>query len=136
MASTLDLFNTQVNNLLESLYKTFPHMTHIGVLQSQLEITLMVNPRKVYTGFAKYVYPHKEEIMSKNENYFLEDNVEIKEDYLSSTLKLKELWSTVLTHENKETIWSYFQVFIVLAERIMKEDSTNHKGMLSNSAVI
>ena len=122
MAKKLDLFNLQVNNLLESLYKTFPHLTHIGVLQSQLEIALMINPRRVYTGFSKYVYPHKEEIMNKNEVYFLEDNVEVKEDYLSSALKLKELWITELSKENKETVWSYLQVLIVLAEQIMKED--------------
>ena len=49
--------------------------------------------------------------------FFLGDNVGVKEDYLSNAIHLTDLWKTKLSKENKEVVWKYFQVMIIIADK-------------------
>ena len=66
--------------------------------------------------------------MNKKEEYFLEDNNSIDREFkendisLTKVINFKNLWLKT-SEENKEAIWKYFQVLIVLSERWFKENS-------------
>lgn len=114
-------FNKQISSFLENLQKILPNERDIKVFQAQLDTALMITPKIVLSSFIEHVYPHKAEILAKNEKFFLEEgNVDIEEDYLSHAIHLKSLWQNKLTKENKEVVWKYLQVLVVLAEKTMK----------------
>lgn len=110
-------FNKQVKNLLSDLKRIFPQRKEISIGQAQLETALMVNQRVVIDSFIKYVYPFKDQIQKKDEHFFLKPGNVGEDDYISEALQLRELWKNELRPENKDMLWKYFQVLIVLAER-------------------
>jgi hypothetical protein len=115
----LIVFNKQLNKFLEALQKILPNDLSIKTARSQISSAIFVSPKKVLEQFIKHVFPFKNKIMEKDESYFLETEEKtfgIKEDNLSEALQLKNIWKT-LRKENKEMIWTYFQVLIVLAEK-------------------
>jgi len=82
----------------------------------------MMNKKLLLESFIQYVYPFKDQIMNKDEDFFLQgDNVGVDQDYMSHAIHLKDLWQTKLRPENKEVVWKYFQVMIVLAEKAVVE---------------
>jgi hypothetical protein len=51
----------------------------------------------------------------------LGEDLGIEENQIERAIHLKKLWKENLTDENKEVVWKYFQVMIVLAERIINK---------------
>ena len=110
-------FNKIVNKFLTDLQSILPEEKDITILKSQIAVATMIFEGKVLTSFIETVYPFKEHIMNKNEDFFLGDEVSDKKDYLSEALHLEDLWKNKLSDENKEVVWKYFQVMTVLAEK-------------------
>lgn len=116
----LSRFNSQVEKFLEHLHKILPNNKSISATRSQIISAQFITPTLVIDSFIKYVYPYKNKIMNKDESFFLEKDEKelgIEQDYLSHAIHLKELWNGKLLEENKNTIWKYFQVLILLAEK-------------------
>lgn len=68
--------------------------------------------------FIIYILPHKEEIDTGNENFFL--TYELKSTDLSSKImknifEFKNIWST-LTNENKETVVNYMKYLCSISQ--------------------
>ena len=59
--------------------------------------------------------------MEKNEDFFLGNNLSEKQDYMSEAIHLTEIWKSKLSPENKNIVWKYFQVMIVLAEKSLND---------------
>lgn len=110
-------FNKIVNNFLDELQQILPEEKDIVIFKSQVDITIMINPNKILNSFIKYVYPYKQNIMEKNESFFLGDGVSIQQDYMSNAIHLTDLWKTKLSDTNKEIVWKYFQVMTIIAEK-------------------
>lgn len=110
-------FNKIVDKFLTDLQSILPEEKDITILKSQIAVTTMLFEGKVLQSFIETVYPFKEHIMSKNEDFFLGDEISDKKDYLSEALHLSDLWKNKLSENNKEIIWKYFQVMTVLAEK-------------------
>ena len=76
------------------------------------------------TLFKTYVTEkYKTQILEKNEEFFMENKFEeeksnIKNDNYADDLikQLKEHWS-MIDEKNKDIIWKYFQVLVVLSEK-------------------
>lgn len=117
MSKAVSRFNKQVRNLLGDLKKIFPQRKEISIGEAQMETALMINERVVLDSFIKYVYPFKGQILKKEEQFFLKPGNVGEDDYLSEALQLRDLWQNALRPENKEMLWKYFQVLILLAER-------------------
>jgi len=113
-------FNKIVDKFLNELQTILPDEKNIIIFQSQISVAIMVDPNKILKSFIKYGYPHKNHILAKNEDFFLGDKMNIKQDYLSEAIHLKELWKNKLSNENKEVVWKYFQVMTLLAEKSIK----------------
>ena len=110
-------FNNIIDNFLDELQKILPGEKDIIIFRSQLDITKMITPSKILESFLKFVYPYKQQILERNESFFLGDNVGVKEDYLSNAIHLTDLWKTKLSKEKKEVVWKYFQVMIIIADK-------------------
>jgi len=120
MDNNVSKFNKMVDLFLDDLYKILPSEKNIPIFQSQLGLALMLNKKKVLTEFIIHAYPFKEHIMSKNESFFLGNGIAEKKDYMTESIHLTELWKTKLSDSNKEIVWKYFQVLILLAEKTIK----------------
>jgi hypothetical protein len=121
--SNLGKFNKTIDdfakNLLEALGE-HPYSHDIQSYKNKLETLIKVNPRKVLEGFMLKVYPYKMEIMSKDERFFLRrdySNDLNGQNEIIESLKIKEIWENDASENVKKTIWTYFQVLIILAEQ-------------------
>ena len=122
--STLTAFNTQLDRLLENLINYFPENDNFKNFQTIFSLLKTTNPRKIMSLFKTYVTDkYKTQILDKNEEFFMENKFEeeksnIKNDNYADDLikQLKEHWS-MIDEKNKEIIWKYFQVLVVLSEK-------------------
>ena len=91
--------------------------------KEQLNLLCKFNVRKSIEYFKNTVYIYKEQIVNKDENYFIKktynediEGLEYDTEWtLDQVLNLKELWGQ-LDDNNKETIWIYFNVLIKITE--------------------
>jgi len=122
--SHLNAFLNQLEGFVNEMLVVFPNDTDFKVLSNSIGLLRKTNPRSILTLFFTSILPYKKYIMSKDENFFLihefiEDDTTVdieKNDIIDMTNKLRVLWSN-LTDVNKEMIWKYFQVLILLGER-------------------
>ncbi len=134
--SHLTKFNTQVDHLIKKLLDIVVDKDlsrDLKIFNEKYKIVRSTNPKIILQAFLKYIYPYKDQIMNKEEKFFLGDEIdddlnkkknEIIQDsgqsqefILTKALHLKELWKNHLSPTNKEVIWKYFQVLIILCER-------------------
>jgi len=118
---SLTRFHTQVDNFLEAMQKLFPDRKEIKVVESQMELAKMVNPTIVVDSFIKFVLPYKAKIMKEDEDFFLNEDLGVENDYLSHAMHMKDIWKEKLRPENRSTIWKYFKVLILLSEKFQTE---------------
>lgn len=110
-------FNKTINKFLEELQKILPNEKDITIFQSQIDVTLMFDESKVLKSFIQFVLPYRKQILEKDENFFLGNNVGIEKDYMSKAIHLTNLWKNKLSDNNKIIVWKYFQVLIILADK-------------------
>jgi len=128
--SILTAFNTQVQNLIDDLKNLYPNEKDINLFREKFKLVKFANPRIIIENFIVYVYPYKEFIMNKNEKYFIEEDNSINRECdkneisLTKVINFKKLWEKT-SDKNKDAIWKYFQVLIILAERWFKENAIN-----------
>lgn len=120
-------FYKTVDNFVGALRKILPQDTALADAQADLLLVKTLSRRVILKSFVRYVYPYKKQIMKKDESFFLGNSSKVKEDYLTKALKLKELWIEKLCPQNKEVVWTYFKVLVILSERAMTEIS-KHDG--------
>lgn len=121
--SNIKKFNLTIDNLVNDIISVFPNYQYLQVFKEKFNLLIKYNVRKPIEFFKDGVYNFKEEILSKNEQFFIkkdykEDVQQLQYDSkwsLDQVLNLKELWSQ-LNDENKEVIWTYFSVLIKLVE--------------------
>ncbi len=74
--------------------------------------------------FLAEVLPFKEQIMNKDESYFLqienkvEDKIDGDQKVLTEILRLKDIYSS-LDEQSRSEVWNYFQALVVLSEEYM-----------------
>jgi hypothetical protein len=133
--SSLSRFNSQLENLLNDLSDTFPDFMDIKIFREKYYLAKSANPKMIILIFLKYIYPYKEHILERNEDFFLSDsltdnitnNKDIQNELgtdndfiLTKALNLKTLWNK-MNEQHKETLWTYFRVLVVLCEKYVKE---------------
>lgn len=121
--STLTAFNTQLERLVKDLITYFPESKDFKLFESSFLLLKQANPRKILELYKVHILcKYKQYILDKNESFFLQNDyndVIAKNDNNYAELlmhRLKDNWSSI-DDKNKETIWKYFQVLVVLAEK-------------------
>jgi hypothetical protein len=118
------VFSVQTINLMKTLSKRFPNDKDIQLGLSALEKLKMINKKKIIEIFVLYCYKFREDVMTKNHNFFLnrdfisedlEENGD-KEYGMQLMVNLKKHWSE-LDENEKESIWKYLQVLMSLSDK-------------------
>ena len=112
-------FINQTDNLVSELLYFCPNDKNIKIYSEKFNIAKKIDPEKIFDRFLYYVYYYKEEIMNKNDDFFLKKSKNVEESY--NILNLTEQWKTQLDDEQKDKIWIYFKFLIMLSDRIIKK---------------
>jgi len=124
--STKQVLLTQIDNFINELCAIFQNNGEMLLFREKYNMVRGVNSNLVIEYFITYIYPFKKNIMNKEESFFLDGGgqEELKD---KSGLKfrdsIKTLWITQLSEENKEIIWKYFKIFILLCEKYIVENT-------------
>jgi hypothetical protein len=126
--STLTRFNNTIDCLIDSLIDGYSHHEYFGkelrLTKEKFTLLRKTNPAKVIEGFLVKVYPYKKQIMEEDDEFFIQksyDGDTKNEGNLVKVLKIKELWDTEIDGNTKQTLFNYFKVLIVLAEKYVAE---------------
>lgn len=119
------VFLQQTDNFIKELCTIFPENNEILLLGEKYGWIRNANSTLILEYFIKFIYPHKDQIMKQDENFFLNGGgqEELKDN---SGLKLrdsiKNMWLLKMSDENKEIVWKYFKIFIILCEKYILEN--------------
>lgn len=123
--SVKHVFLQQTDNFINELSNIFPNNGEITLLKEKYFLIRSANSKLILEYFVQFVFPFKNQIVNQDEKFFLlgGGQEEIKH---TSGLKfrdnIKNLWINKMSDENKEIIWQYFKMFIILSEKYILEN--------------
>ena len=124
MTTNLSKFNEQILNFLQEMSSLFPEDKKLSTFYHTVEMMKKMNPREIMNQFRDYVTPFRQQILSRDESFFLQSDFSDKvvdNNSISEMLRVKHIWNSGrLTAKDKECIWNYFKVFIYLIDREYK----------------
>jgi hypothetical protein len=115
----------QIDNFIQELCTIFPTNGEILIFNEKYLVIRKANSNLIIEYFIQYVFPHKKRILEQDETFFLEGGgqEELKD---TSKLKfrdnLKNLWMGNMSQENKDIVWKYFKIFVILCEKYIVEN--------------
>jgi hypothetical protein len=118
----IGIFNTQLNDFLDKLIIIFPGDSKISSAKLKLSMLYALKKSMAIELFILNVMSHKDEILMKNETYFLTDTERLITDDnkdaldMNNIANLKDKW-LVLSVEQKNIVWQYFGIMIKLSEK-------------------
>ena len=122
--SYLKAFTTLLSNFIAELAAVFPEETELKTYRSATDALIKANPKLVYKMFVKYVMPYKEQILQKDESFFLNHSFEKEQAAatahdmnLLEAVRIKQLWS-VMSENSKENTSKYLCQLVQIAERV------------------
>jgi hypothetical protein len=119
------VFIKQIDNFINELCTIFPKSTDILLFSKKYFMIKKINSNMVIEYFVSYIYPHKNKINDQDESFFIEGGGqnELKDNSgLKFRDNIKTLWINEMSDENKEIIWKYFKLFILLCEKYIIEN--------------
>jgi len=122
--SIKQIFLQQTDNFINELCTIFPKNSEILIFREKYNFIRSANSKLIIEYFVKFIYPFKEQIMTQADSFFLDGGgqEEIKDNSgLKFRDSLKNLWIDEMSSENKEIVWKYFKIFIILCEKYSKE---------------
>ena len=124
--SFLKAFTTQINNLIIELYEVLPYNKDIALNKTAIELLISTNPRILYNAFITYVMPYKNQIMERDDAFFLNETIRstdaVNRQVVKTLTILRNSWSK-LTESTQSNVWLYFGVLIRLSERIQATEN-------------
>jgi hypothetical protein len=111
--TSVKAFNDMMEQFLTELRETFPENGAIKKYQVGFDILKSSNPKKCVKEFMKGIEPYAQQIMAKEESFFLNDPPAVIAD-----LNLAAMWTPELSQGTKDAIWQYFQTLYMLGTTI------------------
>ncbi len=118
-----ELFNEKADEFLKELVDNFPEFgTDFKRIKTSMMMLRNVDTKAPQRIFNDYILKkYKDAILKKDENVFLEETQfdiysNRKEHWLEFIENIKMIWKD-LSQDNKEIIWKYFHVLVVLTEK-------------------
>ena len=117
-----EIFNDKADEFFKELVVTFPQIADFKTFKTGFTLLRNFNPKSPNKYFRQYVIAKfKKAILSKDETFFLEEQSfgieDNQKDYWVDCIQqLKYIWKTLDDH-NKDIIWKYFQVMIILSDK-------------------
>ena len=114
--SVLSAFNNVVIEFIEDCILVFPEENDFKVYKRMISLLVKVNPKKIISVFSEYSDLYKDQIMNKDENFFLDNDYNIVKKYNDQEIfnvinKIKQLWIH-LNKQNKDKIWGYLHLLV------------------------
>lgn len=112
-------FKTQIVTFFDELIEQVPEEGDLVVarilLKDQLPIIDVMN------HFIQEILPLKDLVVSRNEEFFLKNNILFDEFDKNRVNHFKKIWrSERLDQSDKDAIWDWFRIFIKIAEKYQK----------------
>jgi hypothetical protein len=124
--SVKQIFLQQTDNFINELCTIFPKNSDILLLGEKYNLIRSANSKLIIEYFLTYIYVHKQKIIDNDESFFLEGGGQ-EELKGNSGLKFRDnitkLWVNEMSEPNKEIVWKYFKIFIVLCEKYILENN-------------
>src|SRR3989338_5288877 len=121
-ASDLGKFLYYMDQFFVYLKQTFPEDTDLEYFHDKFLEFKKYNSQMIVEIFIQNMLPMEDHIMKKNEKFFLDEfdfgslrlegaiDLSQYEQHLYG--KIKQLWTSSIPSEGKETIWKYFQILL------------------------
>lgn len=125
----VEMFNNKADEFFKTLVTSFPEIKPFGFVKTGLTMLRNVNPKRPIEIFNKYVYAHyKDVIQRRDEEFFLNNTYDLSkstavEYWLEFIENIRHIWKT-LDNDEKDVIWKYFHVLIILNEKAYHGKST------------
>lgn len=117
-----ELFNTKVHEFLKDLVNTFPNVQEFKKFKSGVILMENMDVKRPQMMFKEFVLSkYRDAIMNKDKDFLLSEKsyelTSTRKDYWEDFIKmLRDLWHS-LDEPNREVIWKYFHVFVVLSDK-------------------
>jgi|APCry1669188879_1035177.scaffolds.fasta_scaffold09741_2 hypothetical protein len=112
-------FRTNLVLFLDELIEQFPQEGDLVI--ARIFICDQIPITDIMLTFTKKVLPLKDMVKQRNAAFFLENDVLFENLSNTKVSYFKQLWSSnKLDADDRATIWSWFDLFISLAERYQK----------------
>jgi hypothetical protein len=117
------VFNEKFEEFVKDLIVSFPNDKDFKLLKNSFSLLKMVDPMKPNQMFKRYVYKYKDQIVERDETFFMNHDFKYEMDSSESNfsldilIKLKFYWNG-LAIENKTIIWSYLSLLYKIDEKI------------------
>jgi len=112
----LNEFNEKLLILIESLGKIVKNNLIVNNIYL-IRKTIKKNKTKLIESFIFYVLPYKERIDNEEEEFFLNYEINLKDDtqLLKDIFEFKKIWH-ILTEDNKSSIKNYLKYLCFLSQ--------------------
>jgi len=123
--SVKQIFLQQTDNFITELCTIFPKNSDILLFREKYNLLRSANSKLVIQYFVQYIYPHKDKILGQDESFFLEGGgqEELKGNSgLRFRDNIKTLWIGEMSDQNKDIVWKYFKIFVILCEKYIIEN--------------
>lgn len=117
----IDRFNSTTEDFLTQLVETFPNVSQFQQFKTGFVLLKTVSNKQPQSIFDSYIAAkYRDQIMKKDEQFFMTEKYDIdstEKDHWESFIEtICGLWKS-LTEENKDKIWQFFRVLIVLNDK-------------------
>jgi hypothetical protein len=119
----LEKFNQSFREFMEDLQRVIPEEdAEFRMYQLAIQAAMMLQPRTVSNIFHdKVVAPYGDHLLARDESFFLSHTYdEVKGEHVEAAAvidRVKKYW-TIISQEDKEVVWKYFRVLILLSKKI------------------
>lgn len=116
------LFNEKILEFSKDLCESFPNIQEFKRMRAGVLFLQNIEPKTLEHMFKTYVISrYRDQLLNKDESFFIEhDEFDVQSkrtDHWKSFIdQLKQMWKT-LDHDNREIIWKYFHVLIILSDK-------------------
>ena len=144
-ANIIKTFNKQSLDLITQMVQIVGDKELLN-LKSKFSMIIKVNSTRPIKEFLSHVYKYKDEILKRNEDFFLKNKDSVYDDNESKnlmnnvldnnknseenidfvkSLKLDIVWNN-LSEKSKKNIWDYFNILILLTDKYIDYKVTKH----------
>lgn len=106
-------FNEMADVFLERMEKTFPDEKKIRVYRQQFTLVRGMNSKKPVEMFMESMYDYGEQILTKDETFFMQDKFVNKAESISEKMGLVNYWES-MTSQTRNAIWEYITGLYIL----------------------
>lgn len=118
----IERFNSTTEEFLSQLVTTFPNVLQLNQFKTGFMLLKTVNNKQPQMIFDSYIAAkYRDQIMNKDEQFFMTEKYDIEssseKDHWETFIEtIRGLWES-LTDDNKEKIWQFFRVLLVLNDK-------------------